>query len=181
MSLALYNKVERDKNKIGINLPELAEQGISCISKQVELIDVIDAVADLKPEAGWYMLRDVVMAGCELPEGREDLIEGEWSNGETTLKAKLLYGQCYLLTTMEIAEQRAFDTVYREQRIVLRPDLAKQIKQNVALYRYWWSTKDPANPGLWQPLAQQFVGFEWSDKVEKARYCAEKAKQEGEK
>jgi hypothetical protein len=159
MSLNNYQTLQKqstlDAEALGCILPKMQAAQLNCHAEKQTVDQVIVAITELKPTAGWYMQADKVVIAAQVPP-RDRFIEGEWSNGEQSIKAKLLHGDQYLLTIMTPVNGGAKQHAYNTQSIHLR-NMMKNDQSNLVVYRLWWQLV----AARWTPLAQQFIGYDW--------------------
>ncbi len=162
MSLTNYQELQQknsdDTRFFGVNLPELQAGHLTIQAEQCAFEYLASAVSKLSADQGWLMYRDGLIYSEKAPV-RTDFIEGEWCNSSTTIKAKLLSDNCYLVTTMELSQDTLVEQAmcFNVQATYLSTALTEA---NCVKYLHWYqlATTSP-NEGRWLPFAQQFVGF----------------------
>lgn len=154
-TLAQYQTLSSHTELLGCALPTLTAGQIvvtSSICKQTELSKRLAAWLNAK---GWYQSASVT--GLGMPEQLSDLLEGQWNQGDNSLHLTLLQGDSYQLVEIEKQAEVSSETpaqYYSDQHIWLRPQLKGQ--HNALRYRLWFEQQQ----GAWQPIMQQFVGFD---------------------
>jgi hypothetical protein len=169
MSLANYQRLQQSSRastaQLGCTLPVMNGGTLTCQSSVQNAAATREMIASFKAKQGWFMMRDQLIIDATPPTG-DDFIEGEWCNGQNSLKVKLLYADQYQLTKMTQTTATTPSQAYTEQTVYLRNDLINA-QHNVALYRLWWDLQQGDNQGRWLPLAQQFAGFKMDSKDSK--------------
>lgn len=99
------------------------------------------------------MYRDSVEISSIVPD-RADLIEGHYSNGDSTVTVRHVYADTYQITTIQanFAITNG-DFCCSEQSLCVRQNL--RTTEDTVQYRLWYERKDHR----WRPLVQQFIGF----------------------
>lgn len=141
--------------ELGVALPQIYSAELNVKSEKMTAQAVIEVLQDFQAEHGWTLYRDRLSVS-PLPPEDVYFIEGEWCKGNQTIKVQLLEGDEYLMTTFnkEAANDNATQC-YHDQAVFLRKHSEDQPLQQ-ATYRLWWKCD---SQGLWQALAQQFIGI----------------------
>lgn len=147
MSIDTYNKLkENAQTTIKQPLPTLTAAKLQHEYSTKSVDAVIETVNSMDATFGWAMYRDEIIKDTALTS-RNDLIEGEWSNGTKTIKVKLLGENQYQFVCMEVVDEKTQHQVYKKQTLITR--------YGPATYFIWYQLIDER----WQPVAQQFIGF----------------------
>ena len=160
MSLYSYNNISANNN-LGINLPKLTAGEL--IIKNTERSDrkkTADRIAQFKAELGWIMYRDRLELTPQSPSSF-DFIEAQYCKDNSSLHIKLIDNNRYQINEFTSSSSQSGDSnqVYSQQSLLIRNNLKEQALK--AKYRLWWQREtDGDNAYRWQPLLQQFIGFE---------------------
>ena len=158
MSLAAYQTLEG----LGVALPKLTGATLTIETKKLPIAEIKEAISEFSPQQGWVQYRDEVKISAAVPD-RTDVIEAQYCDDkQNSLQIKLLQNNEYLITTLTQKSDTCNEQVYSEQAIEMRKNLKSNENGNEsALYRLWWQQATlGAEEGRWQPLVQQFIGFE---------------------
>lgn len=160
MSLESYQKLQQ-ASELMVGLPTLTSARLALSATRSTFAEMVEQVNALNPTAGWQMYRDETTALASAPN-REDLIEAQYSNGTNSLHVKHQNG-VFVVTAFTVdrtANTTAnSDQVFKAQVLQLS-NKVKPISE--AVYHLWYQQQSDENSpqqGLWQPLAQQFIGF----------------------
>jgi hypothetical protein len=151
---------------LGVKLPELFAGKLNSSTKTLNASEAIKEIIAFGAQEGWIMYRDQLSISPLAPIN-EFFIEGEWTNGQNSIKVKLIDGKQYILTCFQISEVAANqqgDTRYAfsDQALCIRNTLkgSDQANSETAQYRLWWQLENQGeHKGRWTPFAQQFMGF----------------------
>ncbi|MFD2230665.1 hypothetical protein [Alkalimarinus sediminis] len=156
MSLESYQELQQ-ASELMVGLPTLISASLTLTATSSTFAEMVVQVNDLNPSAGWQMYRDETTASTSAPN-REDLIEAQYSNGTHSLHVKQQNG-VFIVTTFTVDNTPNSDQVFKAQVMQLS-NKVKPISE--AVYHLWYQRQSDENSpqrGLWQPLAQQFIGF----------------------
>lgn len=156
MSLESYQKLQQASDLM-VGLPTLASASLTLSATRSPFAEMVKQVNALNPSAGWQMYRDETTTLASAPS-REDLLEAQYSNGTHSLHVKQQNG-VFVITTFTVANASNSDQVFKAQVL----QLSNKVKPlSEAVYHIWYQRQSDENSpqqGLWQPLAQQFIGF----------------------
>lgn len=161
---SLHTLSQQNPQSLGVSLPAMTRSALTLTSLTCTAAQVCQQVEQLQATQGWLMYRDSLVLTAAAPE-RSDFIEGEWCNEHKTIKVKHLRADTYLCVSMAETQPSAVAQQFSEQVIYLRNDLQGE-QHNAAIYRQWYEqalTGD--SEGRWLPLAQQFIGFTYHQKM----------------
>ncbi len=157
MSIENYNQLAalaEDQTFFGVKLPTLTPANINIDSIHCSISEVLALIAQFSPSQGWVTYRDCVTISHQ-PPTRNDIIEAEYTDGTDTLIVRLIESGRYMVTTITSSDSEGeTNTCYLVQPIFVRNTL--KASANKAVYRIWYQQTDHK----WNPLLQQFVGFE---------------------
>lgn len=156
MSLESYQALQQ-ASELMVGLPTLTSASLTLTATRSTFAEMVEQVNALNPSAGWQMYRDETTALASAPN-REDLIEAQYSNGTHSLHVKQQNG-VFIVSTFTVDNASNSDQVFKAQVLQLS-NKVKPISE--AVYHLWYQRQsDESSPqqGLWQPLAQQFIGF----------------------
>jgi len=160
--LERYNTMASDsqKNKdlFGCALPTLKKGHLVITGRTATREELIAELTAWQQAEGWYQTLRHTSTG--IPKPTERVLEGQWSFQGNSLHIQHEYADQYRITLFDTCAslpQRL--QCYRDQPIFMRPDLSLE-KEAFLVYRMWWQLgEDNSVQGLWQPFAQQFIGF----------------------
>lgn len=152
----LQSTSQQNSELLGVKLPALQYGYLDVQHKLLNFTEVCAAVKAFSPSQGWVMYRDNVSQSNQIPE-RHDLIEAEYSQGESSLSIRLINPNQYSVSTLTMQATGATPMAYKTQTILGQ----KRIGEHLAIqYRLWYKQQtEGMNQGRWQAFAQQFIGF----------------------
>ncbi|WP_370554988.1 hypothetical protein [Edwardsiella tarda] len=170
-SLKTYNSLaqcsQQQPEVLGCQLPTLTSGYLQVESRRGQREELSVLLTQWQQAEGWYQTASQLALG--LPTHTADLLEGQWYQNGNSLHIQLEHGTTYRITLLNNLDcngnsNSTLTQAYREQRLVLRQDLAHAQGREL-VYRLWWQQgQTAATEGLWQPLVQQFAGFVQGDK-----------------
>ena len=168
MSLQGYQQLQThsqdDPTLLGNRLENLTNGTLAISSTQLSTSEMHRKLISFKATHGWVMYRDEVLISLEMPT-RNDVIEGEWTNGNESIKVKLIASDLFQVSEFTATKNES-KQLFSVQKVILRNSLQNN-EYNCAVYRCWWQqAEDADHNGRWLPLSQQFIGFS-NNKAEK--------------
>jgi hypothetical protein len=156
MSLQSYQQLQQASNLM-VGLPTLTSASLALSVTRSTFNELVEQINGLNPSAGWQMYRDETTTLASVPS-REDLIEAQYSNGANSLHVKQ-QNDVFMVTTFTTSTKVNDHQVFKVQVL----QLSNKVKPlSEAVYHIWYQCQLEENSpqqGLWQPLAQQFIGF----------------------
>lgn len=156
MSLESYQQLQQASDLI-VGLPTLSSASLELSATRSNFNELVEQINTLNPSAGWQMYRDETTALASVPS-REDLIEAQYSNGANSIHVKQ-QNDAFIVTTFTTSTSVNDHQVFKAQVL----QLSNKVKPlSEAVYHIWYQCEnDESSPqqGLWQALAQQFIGF----------------------
>lgn len=165
-SVEAYNKLaELDKTLPVMNSASL--KVLSNIKNFSELKGFVEGYAE-----GWATLSDQVVITMDVNQITEiitnpKLLEAEFlsEDADRTLHIRNVNGDRYVVTEYLLgSDEQDSDQAYVDTQVYVRHDLAKKFGWHIVNYRTWYKRlEDGSFAGRWEPIVQQFMGF---DKVD---------------
>ncbi len=165
MSIDIYNKTAFEINGWDFEctnlLPQMEEKDCYLVNEHKTREQLNDLVGNAFQE-GWQLYTDKMTVSATLnPSGETPLLEAEFYSADCSLKIKLLHDDVYLVCRcskddLKCDNQKHFaNCAYYEQKVMVRRNM-RQKNRDCVVYGFWYQQIQ----GRWQPLAQQFLGFE---------------------
>ncbi len=156
MSLESYQQLQQASDLMA-GLPTLSSATLELSATRCNFNELVERIDALNPSAGWQMYRDETTVLTSVPT-RQDLIEAQYSNGVNSIHVKQ-QNNLFIVTTFTTSSTVNTHQVFKVQKL----QLSNKVKPpSEAVYQNWYQCKHDENSpqqGLWQPLAQQFIGF----------------------
>jgi hypothetical protein len=156
MSLESYQQLKKTSDLI-IGLPTLSRATLELSATYSTFNELVEQINALNPSAGWQMYRDATTTLASVPN-REDLIEAQYSNGTNSIHVKQ-QNNVFIVTTFKTSTALNEHQVFKVQVL----QLSNKVKPlSEAIYHIWYQCQLEENSpqqGGWQPLVQQFIGF----------------------
>jgi hypothetical protein len=158
MSLENYQSLQSasENASLGAKLPTLSYGSIAVTQRYLNAQETIQTINALKATHGWVMYRDELIISTQIGE-RVDLIEAEYTNGESSIAIKLVRNDYYSVCSMMKLPVEDHSMVYKTQSFYTRNALPTG---GLIQYRLWFKQQTgEITQGRWEPFAQQFIGF----------------------
>ncbi|MFT6907837.1 MAG: hypothetical protein ACJAS1_004524 [Oleiphilaceae bacterium] len=147
--------VHDGKPLLSVELPLLNFAGLLVKTTRLNPQEVISKLSDFKASQGWTLYRDRLDVNPAAPS-EVYFTEGEWCKGNGSIHLKLISDDIYLLTEYQLdSDKKDSMECYQDQQVFVRKYNKEQVLEK-ACYRLWWQCDAQ---GKWQPLVQQFLGF----------------------
>ena len=165
MSLDVYQGMQQsalqDNTYFGTTLPALSLTSINIESSEVSARELSEQVEQLTCSSSWCLYRDMLVINPHSIE-RTDLIEGEFTNGQITIKATLLGNDRFRIVRFTPgATAQSKEYAVKTMAMSLNKRAHEQLNSadtRVADYAVLYALDTEAE-GRWRPVTQQFLGF----------------------
>lgn len=158
----LQKKTQLQNDYLGAVLPKLNLAQMSITSELLNAQELKAKISENTYSDSWVLYRDSLAVNTQV-EDRSDLIEGELTDGENTLKFMLCGPDQYRVLVFTMGDtQNSQQYVRKSTLVTIDKRAASQLKSTKtanAEYAIFYTQEEGGNGGRWRPFAQQFLGF----------------------
>ena len=158
----LQKKTQLQNDFFGAVLPQLERVQMAITSEHLSTAELKAKINENTYSDRWVLYRDSLAVNSPI-EDRDDLIEGELTDGERTLKFNMVGPDKYRVLLFAKGDAQNSEQYVRKSALIrIEKRAARQLQADKAMnaeYAILYTQEEGESGGRWRPFTQQFLGF----------------------